>query len=618
MAGSGFENNLLYANNADFSNSTQPSNANGITADNQVWLGRSAVSGTLSQIDVMTLTAGTGITLTRLGAGVPGTPGTLTIANTGATTDLHTARYIVSAGGAADGANYTTIATAYAAAVAAGGNQTVFIQPGTYTENLTLTAGINLSAYSCDSQSPTPNVIIFGKLTATFAGAVAISGIQLKTNADFALSVTGAAATIVRLANCFIYGFNNNAIQFTSSSASSKIEFFWSKGDIENTFAYFTHSGAGKLAFNHGLFENNSASTTASTISGSGTLSIFESYYANAFTSSGTSNIELGHSEIFGAIIAGGTGASQSILQCYLDGGTASALSVGAGVTVPIENCTINSTNATAAITGVGTVKYGGLVFKNSATNINTTTQTILNEGPSRTIGTSNSGNTNTLTCTNSSNTATSNAAIVATVGGATSADAYYQAVVAGTTTWTWGVDNSDTDAFALSANAALGTTNVMHVTTAGEINYPLQPAFSAFNSGTDSDVTGDATIATVDFDTEIFDQNGDFAADTFTAPVTGNYQLSSVIRLEGVLSTHTVGLFKISTSNRSYPIQFAPSKIFDVNTQVSVGHSHLCDMDAADTATITIQVSNGTKVIDITGAAGSPMFTIFEGFLSC
>src|ERR1700689_4598331 len=34
--------------------------------------------------------------------------------------DLHTARYIVSAGGTSDGANYTTIASAYAAAVAAG------------------------------------------------------------------------------------------------------------------------------------------------------------------------------------------------------------------------------------------------------------------------------------------------------------------------------------------------------------------------------------------------------------------------------------------------------------------------------------------------------------------
>ena len=101
----------------------------------EIWIGRSTLNAGGTYIDKNTLTAGTGISITN-------GDGSITIANTGSINDLHTARYIVSAGGAIDGANYTTIATAYAAAVAAGGVQTVFIQPGTYTENITLSPNV--------------------------------------------------------------------------------------------------------------------------------------------------------------------------------------------------------------------------------------------------------------------------------------------------------------------------------------------------------------------------------------------------------------------------------------------------------------------------------------------
>src|SRR6185369_10362256 len=132
-----------------------------------------------------TFQAGTGITISN----ASGVSNNTTISATGAQNDYHVARYIVSAAGSADGANYTSISLAYAAAVATGQPQTVFIQPGTYTENITLSANVNLAAFDCDAL--TPSVTILGKLTATFAGSCSISGIKLKTNADFCLAVTG-------------------------------------------------------------------------------------------------------------------------------------------------------------------------------------------------------------------------------------------------------------------------------------------------------------------------------------------------------------------------------------------------------------------------------------------
>ena len=132
------------------------------------------------------------------------------------TNTFTTAKWIVSPT-ASDG-THTTIA---AALTSASSGDTIFIRPGTYTENPTLKAGVNLSAYTCDAL--TPNVTISGKCTFTGAGTVSISGINLQTNSDFCLAVTGSAASIVYLNNCYINALNNTAISYTSSSSSSAI-----------------------------------------------------------------------------------------------------------------------------------------------------------------------------------------------------------------------------------------------------------------------------------------------------------------------------------------------------------------------------------------------------------
>lgn len=619
---SGFENDIMFAKNADFtvSDNQNVSENNGLVLDNQVWLGSTATNIGGTHINVTTLTAGTGISLTRNTAV---NPNTLTIANTGSVTDLHTARFIVSAGGSTDGANFTTIAAAYAAALATGGVQTVFIQPGTYTENITLSPGINLSAYPCDAYSQqgigSPNVIILGKLTATFTGVCSISGIQLKTNSDFCLSVTGSNNTGITLVDCFLYANNNTAISYTTSGGNSKIELFNCKGDIATTgISYFAHSSAGRLLLIGGFYNNNGGSSTASTLSGTGSVVIENTTFLNSLTTSSTSAMNLFNSTFTGVLTVNSTAAAtnNSVYNSVLNAGTSTALTIGAGATVDILSSSISTSN-TAAISGAGTVRYSGVTFNNSS-HISATGQTVLNMGPSSTIGSSNSGGTNTLTVTNSSNTASSNAAIISTVAGTSAADAYYQAIVAGTTTWTWGIDNSDSDAWALSANAALGTTNVMRVSTAGEINYPLQPSFLAYLNTTVTNVSGDATEYTVIFDTEVFDQNADFnlATSVFTAPVTGRYfmQFSSLI-LGGTSITGANA--RIVTSNRTYNNTMLLSPLS--STACSMNMSVIVDMDAADTATFTIQTSDtGGKIDDISGTTSGNLRTFVSGNLLC
>lgn len=51
---------------------------------------------------------------------------------------------------------------------------------------------------------------------------------------------------------------------------------------------------------------------------------------------------------------------------------------------------------------------------------------------------------------------------------GNTTADAYFIAAIDSGATWIWGLDNSDSDSFALSSGTTLGTNNALHITAAG------------------------------------------------------------------------------------------------------------------------------------------------------
>lgn len=72
----------------------------------------------------------------------------------------------------------------------------------------------------------------------------------------------------------------------------------------------------------------------------------------------------------------------------------------------------------------------------------------------------------------NSSNTASATAFYNAQVAGATASDAYYKAEVASGQAWTWGLDNSASDEYSLSASATLGTSEVFHISPAGNVNF--------------------------------------------------------------------------------------------------------------------------------------------------
>lgn len=280
--------------------------------------------------------------------------------------------------------DFTTIQAAITAATTAaavsGTNKTIFIRPGTYTENLTLAAGINLCAYTGDAF--TPNVTIVGKCTFTAAGTVTISGIRLVTNSDYFLSVTGSVASVVNLFNCNFTVSNSTGIQFTSSSASAKVFIKDCLGNITTTgITLWTHSSSGVLEMLNTEIANTGLSTTAANAS-AGQIVLRYSRVDFPMSTSGTAILQLIKSSIITTVVNtkaldhASTASNCTVEHSTLDSGTATTISVGAGATLPMKNSIVGTTNTTAAIDGAGTVNYGDITFADKF-NITTTTQGI-------------------------------------------------------------------------------------------------------------------------------------------------------------------------------------------------------------------------------------------------
>ena len=143
-------------------------------------------------------------------------------------------------------------------------------------------------------------------------------------------------------------------------------------------------------------------------------------------------------------------------------------------------------------------------------------------------------------------------------------------------------------------------------IDSAGHVTMPLQSCFSAYNNLAQSNVTGDDTMYTVLFDTERFDLNGDFASNTFTAPVTGKYLLSSSIGLTGYTSSSTYSNMYLVTSNFTYSA-FAGTQ---VENNFFFSFSIVADMDASDTAIVKVNAGgDGAKVVDVANGADGLCF---------
>ena len=144
--------------------------------------------------------------------------------------------------------------------------------------------------------------------------------------------------------------------------------------------------------------------------------------------------------------------------------------------------------------------------------------------------------------------------------------------------------------------------TTHMNIDTDGAMTKPLQPCFSVNLSAEHSNISAGA-YTTVPFNNEIYDVGSNFTTSspyTFTAPVTGKYFISLHFKMEEIQNGASYIRFLLTTSNRGYSAQIDP-RVFDADGDYwSVYITHLCDMDANDTAYARLKQIGGDSHMDL------------------
>jgi hypothetical protein len=261
---------------------------------------------------------------------------------------------------------HTTIVSAL---TSASSGDDIFIRPGTYTEDPTLKAGVNIIAFTGDDQ--TPNVTIVGNLKATFAGTCSISNIKLQTNGASFLTVSGSSNTVVNILNCqlLVSTAGVAGITYSTSGASAFIVISDCTGDVSSATAWvFTSTAVGRLFFKRCRITNSGGSTVVSTTSST----IFEMtycYYEGNFQfTNPTGGSAFRFCRVSGATnytIEVLTSGSLNVENCFIGNSTTGCITIGAGSAVNIIESNVSCISSNA-IVGAGSLTMSPLSYGNN------------------------------------------------------------------------------------------------------------------------------------------------------------------------------------------------------------------------------------------------------------
>ena len=157
-------------------------------------------------------------------------------------------------------------------------------------------------------------------------------------------------------------------------------------------------------------------------------------------------------------------------------------------------------------------------------------------------------------------------------------------------------IDGAGVDGINSLANA-----DAIVISSKEEVTMPLQPCFHAYVTSEQSNVTGDGTVYNITgaFWTERYDIGGNFSNGTFTAPITGKYLIAMQITVQGMTTNNNNFSTELITSNNTYA--FGYDWAFQGRDHSMLGTTAMVvDMDASDTAYLSVYVYDTDKFVDI------------------
>ena len=271
-------------------------------------------------------------------------------------------RYIVGAG-----SPYTTVQAAINAAQAAGGNATVWVRAGTYTENLTLYSTVDIEG--ADSALS----VIVGTHTPPTSGSMSFTRIGLNSTTHI-LTTAAAGTTTITFSRCVFNLTNGYVCNMTNWTGALKFRYC-----IDNSTAngIVTNTAGAAISINHGIL-----GTGANVMTANGAVSLFSVNMACPILVNGTGVSQfLGACNFTGNISTANT-HNLKIALGRIESGAAQAITHNSATTLVLDSVIVNSLNATA-IGGTGTIKEVNVQYPNTNAIAGTITQSI--EGVTRT-----------------------------------------------------------------------------------------------------------------------------------------------------------------------------------------------------------------------------------------
>lgn len=295
-----------------------------------------------------TLTAGSGVSVTN-------GPGTITIGTSASGFPI--SPYVV---GPVGQAGYQTVQAGINAAHAAGGG-TVYVQPGTYTENLTLYTGVDL--WGAVGIADTATCLIIGVHTPPSSGTQTIRNIFLQSATHiYSSAVAGTAALI--LIDCAINvtnGFTFNCPNWTASGSFSAFDI----GEIGSTNDGWVNNTGGAVVF---MTNVTMGAGSSNIMLSSGSCELYNCVVKCPVNFVTGSSVLVDGGTLFQNSVTLSNNSTGTINNSSISSGTAAALTMSSSASWTISSCSITSSNNPAiAGAGAGTLTISDVTFLSNA-----------------------------------------------------------------------------------------------------------------------------------------------------------------------------------------------------------------------------------------------------------
>lgn len=249
--------------------------------------------------------------------------------------------------------NYSTIQAGINAANKSGGG-IVLVQPGDYSENLTLYDACHVTALTLADTGGGVNIT--GVHTPPSSGGFVFNNVRLISSTNiFYSTASGSAHLLITNAEIFV----TNGYTFNLQNWTGKLESFDVNAAVGTNDGYVNNSGGSEID----IFSSSVGSGTSNSMVVSGPMYASGTDIFCPITFSTGAVVEFDYSYFAHTVTLSGNSTGE-LASCTLTTGATAAVAMGSSGSWILTNCTINSSNSPCISgAGAGVLKLNGISY---------------------------------------------------------------------------------------------------------------------------------------------------------------------------------------------------------------------------------------------------------------